>query len=424
MIIPSIDLLEGSTVQLVGGEERALDAGDPRPLLERFARVGHVAVIDLDAARGEGSNADLIAELCQQRPCRVGGGIRDIAGAKAWLDAGAERIIIGTAAEPDLLRQLPPERVIVALDARDGEVVVEGWRKGTGATIEQRMDELRGLCGGYLVTFVEREGRMGGIDLDAIRGVIAAAGTARVTVAGGVTTAGEVAEIDRAGADCQVGMSLYTGRLDLAEAFVAPLVSDRPDGLWPTIVSDEHGLALGLAYSDLESVRTAIERGIGAYHSRKRGLWVKGESSGALQTLVDITPDCDRDALRFRVRQGEPGFCHLETRTCFGEQGGIPSLARLLNARAKDAPDGSYTRRLLSDPQLLASKLQEEARELSDASTKDEVAWEAADVLYFTLVAMARTGVTLEDVERQLTARARRVTRRAGDAKLASGDDS
>ena len=75
MIIPCIDLQRGSTVQLVEGRERALDAGDPLPLLRRFGRVGEVAVVDLDAALGDGSNEELVTELCRAGDVRVGGGI-------------------------------------------------------------------------------------------------------------------------------------------------------------------------------------------------------------------------------------------------------------------------------------------------------------------------------------------------------------
>ena len=71
----------------------------------------------------------------------------------------------------------------------------------------------------------------------------------RVTIAGGVTTAEEIRALDELGADAQVGMALYTGKLDLADAIMAPLVTDRPDGLWPTVVVDERGMALGLVYS-------------------------------------------------------------------------------------------------------------------------------------------------------------------------------
>src|SRR5690606_9164397 len=153
-------------------------------------------------------------------------------------------------------------------------VVVEGWQKGTGRGVLERIAELRELVGGFLVTFVEREGRLQGTDLDFARQIREAAGNVAVTVAGGVTTPEEVAALDRLHCDAQVGMALYKGQLGLAEAFTAPLRSDRADGLWPTVVVDERGTALGLVYSDLESLRAALEHGQGVYHSRSRGLWV------------------------------------------------------------------------------------------------------------------------------------------------------
>ena len=231
MIVPSIDLQDGQAVQLIGGEEKALDAGDPRPLAKRYGRVGEIAVVDLDAALGHGSNAALIEELLELAPCRVGGGIRDAASAIAWLDRGARKVVLGTAARPDVLRELPQERVIAALDARHGEVVVEGWQKRTGHGVLERIAELRDLVGGFLVTFVEREGRLQGTDLDFAKEIRAAAGDAEVTIAGGITTADEIAQLDRIGCAAQVGMALYTGRLGLAEAFSAPLAQRSPG--WP-----------------------------------------------------------------------------------------------------------------------------------------------------------------------------------------------
>lgn len=417
MIIPSIDLMGGHAVQLVGGKELELDAGDPRPILERFRIAGEVAVIDLDAALGRGSNAEVIRELCTMAPCRVGGGIRDVETAISWLDAGAEKIILGTAARPEILRELPPERVIVALDAVKGEVVVEGWQSPTGRGILERMAELEGLCGGYLVTFVEKEGRLGGTDHELAREVVRAAGSARVTIAGGVTTADDIARLDRLGADAQVGMALYKGLLKLADAILAPATSDRPDGLFPTVVCDERGVALGLAYSSRESVRDAVQKRRGVYHSRKRGIWEKGATSGAHQELLRIDLDCDRDTLRFTVRQHGDGFCHLDPWTCWGDDGGLNRLSRTIAERLKDAPEGSYTKRLFTEPGLLEAKLVEEAHELAEAGSPEQVRHEAADLMYFALVALARQGVTLGEVERELDRRARKVSRRPGDAK-------
>ncbi len=417
MIIPSIDLMNGNAVQLVGGKEKKIDAGDPRPIMERFRLAGDVAVIDLDAALGQGSNAELIRELAQMGRVRVGGGIRDVDTAIEWLDAGADKIILGTAAKPEILRELPPERVIAALDAVDGEVVVEGWQTKTGCGVVERMEELREYVGGFMVTFVEREGRLEGTDLERVERLLEAAGDADLTVAGGVSTLDEIAQLHALGVDAQVGMALYTDKIHLADAIAAPLSSDRPDGLFSTVVCDEYGKALGLAYSSEESLREAVDRKQGVYQSRSRGLWVKGKTSGATQDLLSIDLDCDADAIRFRVRQHGPGFCHEDTRTCWGEDDGLSALERVLQSRLEAAPEGSYTKRLFEDPELLGKKLLEEAGELAEAETAEEVTWEAADVIYFALVAATKAGVSLRDIEKELDRRSLKVTRRKGDAK-------
>jgi len=422
MIIPSIDLMNGNAVQLVGGKEMALDAGDPRPIAEKFGRVGEIAVIDLDAALSQGNNRAVIKDLLKIAPCRVGGGIRDVDTALEWLDMGARKVILGTAARPEILKQLPKDRVIAALDAVNDEVVVEGWTTKTGKNVTDMMRELRPYVGGFLVTFVEREGRLQGIQEERVRALVEAADGAELTVAGGVATPDDVGLIDRLGADAQVGMALYTGRFDLADSLGACLKTDRDDGLWTTVVSDTAGRALGLVYSNLESLRDAIVEGRGTYWSRSREeLWVKGLTSGATQKLLSVSLDCDRDALRFIVEQAEPGFCHENTWTCWGASGGLQALEQTTWGRKEDAPQGSYTRRLFDEKGLLGAKLVEEAGELSEALSKEDVAHEAADVMYFTLVAMAKAGVTLADVEAVLDARSLKVKRRKGDAKVSLG---
>jgi len=419
MIVPSIDLMGGRAVQLVGGRGEPVESTDPFETAERFAVVGEMAVIDLDAALGCGSNDEIVRELIRRYPCRFGGGIRTVNEALGWLDAGAEKIILGTAATPDVLSRLPRQRVIAALDGIEGEVVVRGWTEHTGATVLDRLVELRDQVGGFLVTFVEREGRLGGIDLEACRRVVEAAGGTPVTAAGGVTTPAEIAALDTMGADAQVGMAIYTGQLELADAFAAPLITDRPDGLWPAVVCDEHGVALGLVYSNAASLGAAIDERRGIYWSRSRGeLWRKGETSGATQELLRIEADCDRDALRFTVRQAGGGFCHRKTRGCWGADRGLGALERRLLDRITNPVAGSYTDRLVRDPALLASKLAEEAGELAEAVDDADVAWEAADVLFFTLTTLAARGVTLEAAIRELDQRALKVSRRDGSISL------
>lgn len=424
MIIPSIDLLGGQTVQLIGGKEHALDLGDPLPYLEEFRLFGETAVVDLDAALRQGDNERLILSLIERGPCRVGGGIRSVDRGLFWLNNGADKIVLGTAATPEVLSKFPRERVVAALDAKEGEVVIDGWRVGTGRTVEERIAELRPYAAHFLVTFVESEGRLQGLNLERARAIVAAAGEdSRVTIAGGVTTLADVHALDAMGADAQVGMALYTKRFTVAEAVAACLTSDRPDGLWPTIVCDEGGRALGLTYSNQESLSRATELRQGVYWSRKRGLWHKGASSGATQTLLRVSVDCDRDCLRFLVRQQGDGFCHTGDSTCFGPLAGLSALERRLSARLREdsavgnSASGSYTVRVATEPGMLSSKLREEARELADASGRDEIIHEAADLIYFTTVALARAGVPFAEVEAELDRRDRVVNRRAGDAK-------
>lgn len=217
------------------------------------------------------------------------------------------------------------------------------------------------------------------------------------------------------------------GKLDIVDAFLAPLTSDRTDGLFATtVVSSALTTSLGLVYSSPLSIRKSILTGSAHYQSRNRGLWHKGESSGATQALVSIRQDCDSDALQFAVRQSRgtsaAGFCHLENREgCFSSSTGLAKLEATLKERKQSAPVGSYTARLFSNPSLLGAKLREEATELADAKNEDKkhVAFEAADLIYFALTKCVSAGIGLEEIEASLDAKSKKVSRRKGDAKPA-----
>ncbi|KAK5663731.1 hypothetical protein OQA88_4162 [Cercophora sp. LCS_1] len=206
------------------------------------------------------------------------------------------------------------------------------------------------------------------------------------------------------------------GKLGVSKILASTWTSDRADKLIPTVVCDENGAALGLVYSSEESVGEALKTQTGVYQSRKRGLWYKGATSGDTQQLMRISLDCDNDALKFVVKQ-TGRFCHLEQAGCFGELRGIQKLEQTLISRKKSAPAGSYTARLFSDEKLLRAKIMEEAEELCDAKTPEEVAFEAADLIYFALTRVVGAGVALADIEKSLDAKSWKVKRRTGDAK-------
>lgn len=207
----------------------------------------------------------------------------------------------------------------------------------------------------------------------------------------------------------------------LGLCYASCLKTDRADGLYTTVVCTRSNEALGLVYSNKESIVAALQSGRGVYYSRSRNsLWRKGDTSGNHQTLHRIDVDCDGDALRFTVTQNgdkTKAFCHLNTLTCWGEPRGLRHLEGVLQQRLVDAPAGSYTKRLFEDEELLRDKLVEEAQELSEADTKDDVAGELADVIYFAMVRAAKAGVSIDDAVMELDRRARKVTRRQGDSK-------
>lgn len=224
MLIPSIDLQDGRIVQLVQGERLALEAPDPEPWIRRFSRFPRVQLIDLDAARGRGNNAAMVAAICRRLPCRVGGGIRSVDRARAALESGARAVIVGSAlfrgggvdlafAEA-LAAAIGPEHVIAAVDSRGGRVVVDGWKTVLPMTAVEAVRALEPYCAEFLYTHVDAEGLMQGTDMRAILAVRDAT-SRRVTAAGGITTWEEIDRLDAAGVDAVVGMAVYTGQLPL-----------------------------------------------------------------------------------------------------------------------------------------------------------------------------------------------------------------
>jgi len=221
VIIPCIDLMDGKVVQLVQGREKALEGGAPLEMLARFAAFPQIQVIDLDAAMGKGSNDAIVELIASRAVARVGGGVRTPERARALVEQGAYRVIVGTAAfQRELLQEIAsavgPERLIIALDSKAGNVVVKGWQEATEFTAEEVIRQLEPYCSGFLCTYVDKEGMMQGTDLDWFRRLRAAT-KHELTAAGGITTIEEIRELQKLGIHAALGMAIYTGRLSLEE---------------------------------------------------------------------------------------------------------------------------------------------------------------------------------------------------------------
>src|SRR5580658_2381925 len=221
MIIPCIDLMDGKVVQLVQGRDKALEGASPREMLEKFRAFPEIQVIDLDAAMDKGSNDALVELLASRAIARVGGGVRSPARARALIQQGAFRVIVGTAAFDrekltEIADAVSPERLIIALDSKAGKVVTHGWREATDFSAEDVIHHLEPYCSGFLCTYVDKEGMLEGTDLDWFRRLRAAT-RHELTAAGGITTIDEIQELNKLGIHAALGMAIYTGRLNLDE---------------------------------------------------------------------------------------------------------------------------------------------------------------------------------------------------------------
>jgi phosphoribosyl-AMP cyclohydrolase / phosphoribosyl-ATP pyrophosphohydrolase len=188
----------------------------------------------------------------------------------------------------------------------------------------------------------------------------------------------------------------------------------KQGGLITVVAQDSNtGAVLMVAHADREALERTLATGDMHYHSRTRGLWHKGATSGNVQRVVSLSLDCDGDAVLARVTSAGPA-CHTGTRSCFGEKalrsGALAALAATIAERAETASlsETSYTRRLLDDRNLRLKKLGEETGELILACADGDVERsreETADLIYHALVALYAVGGTLADVQAVLASR-------------------
>ncbi len=232
-IFPAVDILDGRCVQLVQGKrEQATVYGDPLAWAEKWLDAGADAlhVINLDGAFGQATkNADLIRDLIRETDATVelGGGIRSPGDAAGWLNIGVERVILGTLAirNPDAVRTIADEfgsrHVMAGVDARGGEVVIEGWEESAGDYLAwaERFENLG--AGSLLFTNVDVEGLQQGIALEPVTRLLERTGLP-VVASGGVSSAADVAALRDAGVSGAVlGSALYAGKIRIEEALEA-----------------------------------------------------------------------------------------------------------------------------------------------------------------------------------------------------------
>jgi phosphoribosylformimino-5-aminoimidazole carboxamide ribonucleotide (ProFAR) isomerase len=220
MVIPCIDLLGGKVVQLVQGQEnsKVLELPDPLAVLDRFTGYAQVQVIDLNAAMGREPQRDIVREICNRKPCRVGGGIRTVERAREVLSYDAAKVIVGSAAFTptgvnhkflaELRRAVPWQKLMISVDCLDDHVAIHGWQTVLPVTSAEALPQLERYCSEFLCTCIDVEGKHQGTRLEWFR-KLRDSTSLPVTAAGGITRDEEIRQLDEIGMHAALGVAIY-----------------------------------------------------------------------------------------------------------------------------------------------------------------------------------------------------------------------
>jgi phosphoribosylformimino-5-aminoimidazole carboxamide ribotide isomerase len=223
MLIPSIDLLGGRIVQLVQGEKLRLAFDDFEYWIEKFSRFPLVQLIDLDAAMRQGDNSALVAQIARRLPCQAGGGIHSIERARQVLDAGAKRVILGSALFSEagqvnvgfassLAESVGASHVVAGVDTKNSRIAVKGWKSQVALTPDEAIPQLNPHVAAFLYTHVDGEGLMQGFPVPTAERLRKLT-EHQLIVAGGIRSQQEIDALEALGVDAVVGMAVYTNLL-------------------------------------------------------------------------------------------------------------------------------------------------------------------------------------------------------------------
>jgi phosphoribosylformimino-5-aminoimidazole carboxamide ribotide isomerase len=233
-LIPAIDLMDGKIVRLTRGEAKTAKTyenkfGTPIEAAKRWRDegAGKLHIIDLDAAFGNGNNHEVIAEIAKNisLPIQVGGGIRSFEIAEKLFKTGISQVILGALAFSDpsaigkIQQRFGAESVIVALDNKDGKIMVEGWKTATAMTVQEALEKYSTLgVERFLITSIAQDGMLSGPDLKTLSQAVKFP-NAKVIAAGGIGSINDLAALKRVGVEgAVIGKALYEGRFTLKEA--------------------------------------------------------------------------------------------------------------------------------------------------------------------------------------------------------------
>lgn len=406
MLVCTIELMNGKAVQLRKGLEKVIERDDVLSLARYFSRFGELCIIDIDAAVGNGNNEALIQQLCRIAQCRVGGGIKTVEQAKRILGYGAKRVVIGTAADEKFLSNLPKDKVIVAIDSKDGFVVSKAWTRTISATPVEYIRRFRSFCSGFLYTNVEKAGMLEGVDFETVQ-TLKSSTALDLTVAGGISSIDEITKLQKMNVSPQLGMGIYTGQISLPDAFAVCIDFEKRFGYIPTIVQDaDTKQVLSLCYSSKDSLLQALNTAKGTYFNREeKKITVKGEGTGNIQELVTARYDCDMDSILFKVRQ-KGNACHLGQYSCFEtKENSLNDVFNKIIENKRLMPDNAEATAFFQNDFELKKVIMQKAFDVVNFEKSNGLTKEASELLYYILILLAKENLQPSDVLNYLASR-------------------
>jgi phosphoribosyl-ATP pyrophosphohydrolase/phosphoribosyl-AMP cyclohydrolase len=434
--IPTVDISEGKAVLVQKGKVYKVlgDAISHSNLLS----IHHVfQLIDIDAAMGKGSNRELIKKITEKHHCYVGGGIRTKEDAIELLNSSARRVIIST--KSDLLKIIPKNRLILAIDIDENfQVLNHGRTRKLDKNFFEFLQENVEFIEIITVTFHHKEGTNSGIPLNQVKEIknfinsTLKDRTITLICAGGISSIDEIKELIKLDVIPQFGSGFWCNKFSLGEAMIELLnyekqgkwmKNEKEEVLFPCVIQNKDGMVLGSVYCNAESIKKSIDERKATFYSRdNQKLWLKGETSGYIHTVLAVHLNCDKTSLRFIV-DGEK-FCHLERRnSCFGDydpnRGGIKLMQKVIEISKKE--ENQFSTKMLTEGHKINHKIIEHSEHLAYAKTKNEIIENTSDLLYYSMLYLNKHHVDVAEIENELLKR--RYSIMKNDLKCVIGDD-
>ena len=408
--IPTIDISQGKAI-LVRKGEVVKTHNDPLEAIKIINVCPLVHVVDIDSAKGTGSNLDLIEKIAGMGTIWVGGGIRTLEKARRLLKVAA-RVVVST--QLSLLKELPASKTVLAVDIDDNyNILTNGRTKTTDTSIFDVIKEYCSFTEIMSITFHDHEGLISGIPQEHLKKILAffnEFSPIKVVVAGGIASVNEVKHLNSLGVSCQLGSALWSGKITLPDLYISAIDNEKSNKLnkfkellIPCVIVEDTDRCLGLVYMNKEAIESSVLTRKATFYSRDRQeLWIKGMTSGNTFEVLTLAINCDETSLLMKVK-GEH-FCHLNRKSCFSAET-IFNLKDIYKHVAKSSLKNGYTNRLVNYKGLLQMKLMEEAQELAFANSMSDNISETADLLYFVITWLVSKGITIDEVEKELNSR-------------------